>query len=89
MYRTEKIKTTTPPQKKKQKKQHQTPPPPKKKQTKKTTNKTTTTTTKTTTDICIRITSKLSSLMSSLDETHRGVKTVVNALQVWGSKSCR
>ena len=73
-----KIKTTpTPPQKKTKKKT---------KQNKKTT---TTTTTKTTTDICIRITSKLSSLMPSLDDTHRGVKTVVNTLLVGGSKCCR
>ena len=62
--------------------------PPKKKQTKKTKKKTTTTT-NTTTDICIRITSKLSSLMPSLDEAHQGVKTVVNTLLVGGSKSCR
>ena len=67
-----------------------TPPPPKKKTTKKKKKKkTTTTTTKATIDICVRITSKLSSLMPSLDETHRGVKTVVNTLLVGGSKSCR
>ena len=62
------------------KKSKQQPPPPKKKNKKKT---------KTTTDICIRITSKLSSLMPSLDETHRGVKTGGNTLLVGGSKSCR
>ena len=56
---------------KKSKQQPPPPPPPKKKKKKKT---------KTTTDICIRITSKLSSLMPSLDETHRGVKTVVNTV---------
>ena len=62
------------------KKSKQQPPPPKKKNKKKT---------KTTTDFCIRITSKLSSLISSLDETHRVVKTVVNTLLVGGgSKSC-
>ena len=62
----------------KKSKQQSPPPPPKKKQKK-----------KTTTDICVRITSKLSSLMPSLDETpHRGVKTVVNTLLVGGSKSC-
>ena len=74
----------------KKSKQHP-PPPPKKKNNKKThkKNKKKTKTTKTTTDICIRITSKLSSLMPSLDETHRGVKTVVNTLLVGGSKSCR
>ena len=69
------------------KKSKQQPPPPQKKKKKK--KKTTTTTTKITTDICIRITSKLSSLMPSLDETHRGVKPVVNTLLVGGSKSCR
>ena len=82
MYRTEKIKTTPPPpQKKKTKKKQQQQQNNKKKKQKKTT--------KTTTDICIRITSKLSSLMPSRDETHRGVKTVVNTLLVGGSKSCR
>ena len=65
------------------KSKQQPPPPTKKKQKQKKT------TTKTTTDICIRITSKLSSLMPSLDETHLGVKTVVNTLLVGGSKSCR
>ena len=64
------------------KKSKQQPPPPKKKKKK-------TTKTKTTTDICIRITSKLSSLMPPLDETHRGVETVVNTLLVGGSKRCR
>ena len=59
---------------KKTKQQPPLPPPPPKKKT----------TTKTTTDICIRITSKLTSLMPSLDETHRGVKTVVNTLLVGG-----
>ena len=61
-------------------KQHPPPPPHKKKKKKKKKKKT---------DFCIRITSKLSSLMPSLDETHRWVKTVVNTLLVGGSKSCR
>ena len=65
------------------KKSKQQPPPPQKKKKKKKKK------TKTTTDICIRITSKLSSLLPSLDETHRGVKTVVNTLLVGSSTSCR
>ena len=66
---------------KKSEQQPPTLPPPQKEKKKKT---------KTTTDICIRINnSKLSSLLPSLDETHRGVKTVVNTLLVGGSKSCR
>ena len=60
----------------KKSKQHPPPPQKKNKKTKKTNKQKTTTTT----DICIRITSKLSSLMPSLDETHRGVKIVVNTL---------
>ena len=70
-------------------KQQPPPPPTKNKQTKKnkkTKQKQKTTTIKTTTDICIRI---RSSLMPSLDETHRGVKTAVNTFLVGGSKSCR
>ena len=65
------------------KKSKQHPPPPQKKKKKKKKKKTT----KTTTDICIRITSKLSTLMPSLDETNRGVKTVVNTLLVGVQKA--
>ena len=71
------------------KSKQQPPPPPPKKKTKQKKTKKKQKTTETTTDICIRITSKLSSLMPSLDETHRGVKIVVNTLLVGGSKSCR
>ena len=74
----------------KKSKQQPPPPPPKKNKNKKNKKKQKKkNTTKTTTDICNRITSKLSTLMPSLDETHRGVKTVVNSLLVGGSKSCR